>query len=189
MRILGRKSLFIATYARRALSVKQLTYQERGDPLKILQLERSEIADAPQPNEVLVSWLAAPINPADINQLQGVYAVKPQLPAIGGNEGCGRVESVGSHVSNVKVGDLVIPARSGLGTWRTFGCHKATDVCALDARFERNTAAMLQVNPSTAFRLLHDFVRLQPGDLVIQNGANSAVGRYVIQVSSIAGAY
>lgn len=45
-------------------------------------------------NQVYIRWLAAPINPADLNQIQGVYPVKPTLPAIGGNEGCGRVEKV-----------------------------------------------------------------------------------------------
>lgn len=44
--------------------------------------------------DIFVRWLAASINPADINQLQGIYPVKPKLPAIGGNEGCARVEQV-----------------------------------------------------------------------------------------------
>lgn len=37
-------------------------------------------------------------------------------------------------------------------------------------------------NPPTAFRMLRDFVSLKPGDTVIQNGANSACGQYVIQL-------
>lgn len=41
---------------------------------------------------------------------------------------------------------------------------------------------MFKVNPPTAYRMLHDFARLEPGDTVVQNGANSAVGRYVIQI-------
>ena len=41
-------------------------------------------------------------------------------------------------------------------------------------------AAMLKINPITAWRMLHDFVRLEKGDWVIQNAANSAVGRAVI---------
>lgn len=47
--------------------------------------------------------------------------------------------------------------------------------------------ATLNVNPPTAYRLLKDFVSLKPGDSVIQNGANSAVGRLVIQMASILG--
>ena len=33
----------------------------------------------------------------------------------------------------------------------------------------------MQVNPATAYNMLSDFVDLQPGDWVVQNGANSAV--------------
>jgi trans-2-enoyl-CoA reductase len=44
-------------------------------------------------------------------------------------------------------------------------------------------AASLSVNPCTAFRLLRDFERLQPGDVVLQNGANSMVGLAVIQMA------
>ncbi len=44
-------------------------------------------------------------------------------------------------------------------------------------------AATLRVNPSTAFRMLRDFISLKPGDVVIQNGANSACGQAVIQLA------
>lgn len=40
-------------------------------------------------------------------------------------------------------------------------------------------------NPCTAFRMLKDFVQLNPGDTVIQNGGNSACGQNVIQLCRI----
>ena len=43
-------------------------------------------------------------------------------------------------------------------------------------------ASMLNVNPCTAYRMLKDFVELKPGDTIIQNGGNSAVGQMVIQL-------
>ena len=46
-------------------------------------------------------------------------------------------------------------------------------------------AATLAVNPCTAYRMLRDFVDMKPGDSVIQNAANSAVGRAVIEVSQM----
>ena len=33
----------------------------------------------------------------------------------------------------------------------------------------------LQVNPPTAYNMLHDYVQLDEGDWIVQNGANSAV--------------
>jgi mitochondrial enoyl-[acyl-carrier protein] reductase / trans-2-enoyl-CoA reductase len=38
------------------------------------------------------------------------------------------------------------------------------------------------INPPTALQLLEEFVRLNPGDTVIQTGATSSVGKYVIQL-------
>lgn len=42
---------------------------------------------------------------------------------------------------------------------------------------------MLRVNPATAFRMLSDFVPLKPGNWVVQNVANSGVGRAVIHIA------
>ena len=59
--------------------------------------------------------LAAPINPADINIIQGNYGTISALPAIAGNEGVGVVEEPGS--SSFSKGDWVIPAHPGFGEW------------------------------------------------------------------------
>ncbi len=46
---------------------------------------------------------------------------------------------------------------------------------------------MLKINPLTAWRLLHGYVALKAGDWVIQNAANSAAGRAVIQIAHALG--
>ena len=78
-----------------------------------------------------------------------------------------------------------------IGTWRDFGCFKASDFVKIPDKWCKlpyEVLATLNVNPPTAYRLLKDFVPLKSGDLVVQNGANSAVGRLVIQMASIMGA-
>lgn len=45
----------------------------------------------------------------------GKYPIKPSLPAIGGNEGVGEVLEVGEKVDDLKQGDWVIMANTGLG--------------------------------------------------------------------------
>ena len=42
--------------------------------------------------------LQAPINPSDINTIEGKYPIKPPLPAVPGNEGVGVVREIGSEV-------------------------------------------------------------------------------------------
>ena len=48
-------------------------------------------------------------------------------------------------------------------------------------------AAMLTVNPSSAWGMLNSFVELAPGEWILQNAANSAVGRCVIQIARSSG--
>ena len=40
----------------------------------------------------------APINPSDINTIEGKYPLKPELPGVPGHEGVGVVEAVGPKV-------------------------------------------------------------------------------------------
>ncbi len=47
--------------------------------------------------------------------------------------------------------------------------------------------AMIMANPPTAWLLLKSVIDLKPGDWVIQNAANSAVGQYVMQLAKIYG--
>ncbi|KAM3872820.1 LOW QUALITY PROTEIN: enoyl-[acyl-carrier-protein] reductase, mitochondrial-like [Diretmus argenteus] len=131
--------------------------------------------------------LAAPINPADINMIQGTYAVLPDLPAVGGNEGVAEVVEVGSQVKSLKTGDWVILKDAGLGTWRTAAVLAEDDVISLPSGIPLLSAATLGVNPCTALRMLSDFEDLKPGDSVIQNAANSGVGQAVIQIAAARG--
>lgn len=133
--------------------------------------------------------LAAPINPADINMIEGVYSIKPTLPAIGGNEGVGVVEAVGSGVTTLRPGDWVLPSKPGFGTWRTFALCNEEDVDIVSNDISPEDAATIAVNPATAYRMLNDFKPLRTMAKnsrstisVIQNGANSAVGVAVIQL-------
>ncbi|KAL3059801.1 hypothetical protein OYC64_014407 [Pagothenia borchgrevinki] len=131
--------------------------------------------------------LAAPINPSDINMIQGTYAILPDLPAVGGNEGVAQVVEVGRNVTSLKTGDWVIPKDAGLGTWRTEAVLAEGDVISLPNDIPLLSAATLGVNPCTAFRMLSDFEELKPGDSVIQNAANSGVGQAVIQIAAARG--
>ncbi|KAM9851755.1 enoyl-[acyl-carrier-protein] reductase, mitochondrial [Aulostomus maculatus] len=178
--------LFSQSAGLSARTCKALQYRRHGDPLHVLQLEDIDLPPIGA-KDVLVKMLAAPINPSDINMLQGTYAILPELPAVGGNEGVARVEEVGSQVKSLKKGDWVIPRDAGLGTWRTEAVLAEDDVVSLPNDIPLLSAATLGVNPCTAFRMLSDFEDLKPGDTVIQNAANSGVGQAVIQIAAARG--
>lgn len=139
----------------------------------------------PGPEQVLLDMLAAPINPADLNVIEGTYGDLPTLPATIGNEGIGRVAATGLGVTGLKPGQLVLPMT--FGTWCKQMVVPARNVIPLPDGIDVFQAAMLTVNPATAWRILHDFVELKPGDWIIQNAANSGVGRSVIQLAGALG--
>ncbi|XP_055593210.1 enoyl-[acyl-carrier-protein] reductase, mitochondrial [Uranotaenia lowii] len=174
---------FKGSVAGRCMSVvaSLLRYNEFGDPAKVLRIDRETVND-PSNGEVLVKTLVAPINPADINTIQGKYPVKPTFPAVGGNECLGEVIAVGAGVNGLCVGDRVIPCTTGLGTWRSHALHMNNNLMKVPPGIDMAAAATITVNPCTAYRMLKDFVALKPGDTVIQNGANSACGQAVIQL-------
>ncbi|CAG9773947.1 unnamed protein product [Ceutorhynchus assimilis] len=163
-------------------TARKLLYTEYGDPLEVVKLVPAELKE-PQSDEVLIQLIAAPVNPADINTIQGKYPSKPPLPAVPGNEGVGKIIRVGANASKeFAEGDRVIPLSSNLGTWQTHLLLPKDCVLKLPRKVQTAQAATLTVNPCTAFRMLRDFADLQPGDTVIQNGANSACGQNVIQI-------
>ncbi|XP_030320389.1 enoyl-[acyl-carrier-protein] reductase, mitochondrial isoform X1 [Calypte anna] len=163
-----------------------LVYGQHGEPSAVVQLKDLEEAKLGG-SDVHVKMLAAPINPADINVIQGTYPILSPLPAVGGNEGVGEVLEVGQHVVALKPGDWVIPASTGLGTWRTRGVFPEEMLLKVPRDIPVLCAATLSVNPCTAFRMLSDFESLAPGDSIIQNAANSGVGQAVIQIAKASG--
>jgi len=129
--------------------------------------------------------LLAVINPADILTLEGKYGVKPEPPFVPGAECLARVSSVGEAVKGLAIGDLVIPF--GGSSWCTqMLCH-AGAVVKVSETSDLHQAAMLKANPATALAMLEDIVALEPGDWVVQNAGNSAVGLNVVKIARALG--
>lgn len=162
-------------------SFKAAIYETHGNPSEVLRIV-DELWPSPAPDEVVVKMVAAPINPADLNSIEGKYPIRTALPATPGMEGTGVVLELGSAVRNLAVGTPVILPH-GLGTWREANAVAAEKLVPVPEGIEPIQAAMLKVNPITAWRMLHDFVPLQKGEWLIQNAANSAAGRCVIQIA------
>ena len=162
-------------------SINAAVYETHGNPADVLHVE-SRPWPTPAPGEAAVRMRAAPINPADLNQIEGKYPIRPELPATPGFEGAGVVVDLDPNVKGVTTGTLVILPHN-IGTWRDAVAVKADELVAVPAGIEPVHAAMLKINPMTAWRLLHDYIDLRKGDWVIQNAANSAAGRAVIQIA------
>lgn len=158
-----------------------VVFQRHGPPLEVTSVEREEVP-RPGPGQVLIAMRRAPIHPADLNTIEGTYGTARPPPAVGGGEGAGVVEEMGTGVAGLRVGQVVRPP-PGLGTWREFLVAEAKETWPLPEGLTLEQAAGITVNPPTAWRMLEDFVKLEPGDWIAQNAANSAVGRCAIQVA------
>jgi trans-2-enoyl-CoA reductase len=162
-------------------NISVVVYQRHGNPEEVLRVV-TEPWPKPAVDEAIVEMRAAPINPADLNAIEGKYPGRRKLPAVPGFEGAGVVVDLGADVKTVTIGALVILPHN-VGTWREALAVKASELVAVPPEIEPVYAAMLKINPMTAWRLLHDYVGLKPDNWLIQNAANSAAGRAVIQIA------
>ena len=165
--------------------MKQVVLERYGAPADAVRCVEAPDPGAPAPDEVVFDVLAFPINPADLSMCRGTYRLRPPLPAGIGAECVGRVTAVGDRVAHVKAGDLVINLQRE--NWTQRRRVAADDVIPVPPGLDRLQAAMLRINPPTARLLLTDLVELRPGDWIIQNVANSAVGRFVIRLGRARG--
>jgi mitochondrial enoyl-[acyl-carrier protein] reductase / trans-2-enoyl-CoA reductase len=161
-------------------------YERRGPvPQDVIEAVEFE-APSLEAGQVLLEVVAAPINPSDLLTLTGEYGQLPPLPAIGGREGVGRVAELGPDAGELAVGQLVLLPR-GSGTWCTHLVAVAAQLQPLPNEADPLQLSMMTINPPTAALLLSEFVSLQPGEWVIQNAANSAVGLYLVQLARYRG--
>lgn len=166
--------------------MRQARYTRRGPvPQDVIEAVEFTLRP-PEAGQVLVEVMAAPINPSDILTLTGQYGSLPPLPAVGGNEGVGRVVEAGPGVSGLKAGQSVL-LPVGSGTWTAHMLADAKALVALPEGADFQQLSMLSINPPTAALLLSDFVELKPGEWVVQNAANSAVGGYLVQLAKARG--
>jgi mitochondrial enoyl-[acyl-carrier protein] reductase / trans-2-enoyl-CoA reductase len=165
--------------------MKRVEIDRYGVPEEVARCVDVSGVGAPGAGEVVFDVLLFPINPADVSFCRGTYRLRPLLPATPGAECVGRVVATGDGVSHVKPGDLVINLQRE--NWAQQRRVRGDDVIALPPGIDLEQAAMVRINPPTALLLLGDFVELEPGDWVIQNVANSAVGRLVIRLGRALG--
>ncbi len=156
-----------------------------GNPAEVVKAVDIPDVGAPAAAEVVIALEASPISQYDLLMIAGGYGYRPRLPAVMGTEGVGRVVAVGAGAKHVKEGDrTLVPFLHP--TW--------TERIKTDAPWLRplppgdiNQFALLGVNPPTAYLLLTDIVKLPRGSWVIQNGANSGVGRATVAIARALG--
>src|SRR3981189_1270114 len=107
-------------------NISVVVYETHGNPADVLRSEQQPWPKA-GPGEAVVQMRAAPINPADLNAIEGKYPGRREVPAVPGFEGAGIVVDLGSDVKNLRAGSLVILPHN-IGTWREALAVKAEEL-------------------------------------------------------------
>lgn len=164
--------------------MRSVIHSTFGDPTEVL-----ELADRPVPQpaagQVRIKTSFASIHNHDLWTVLGSYGYKPQLPGIGGTEAAGVVDALGEGVDQVKLGQRVVVAGVN-GTWAEYFLAPAKVVVPLPDAIDDQTAAQLIAMPMSAVMLL-DYLQLQPGEWLIQNTANGAVGKTLAMLAKARG--
>lgn len=155
-----------------------------GEPAEVLQLAEMPQPE-PQAGEVRIKTILSPMHNHDVWTVRGNYGYKPALPAIGGSEAVGVIDALGEGVSGVALGQRVAAAAVH-GSWAEYFIAPAQGLVPLNDAIDDETAAQLIGMPISALMLL-DFVNLQPGQWLIQNTANGAVGKTVAMIAQARG--
>ena len=137
------------------------------------------------PNQALVDIQAAGVNYIDTYHRSGLYPV--QLPFTPGVEGAGIVQSVGSQVQEVQVGDRVAYGMT-LGSYAERAAVDASKLIVLPQDMDFGTAAALMVQGLTAHYLAKGTYPLGEKDTALVHAAAGGVGLLVVQIAKLLGA-
>uniref|UniRef100_A0A8R1IYS0 Enoyl-[acyl-carrier-protein] reductase, mitochondrial n=1 Tax=Caenorhabditis japonica TaxID=281687 RepID=A0A8R1IYS0_CAEJA len=110
-----------------------VVYKKFGDPRKVLELDTLKIPAEPEKEQCLIEWLASPVNPLDINRVEGNYAFREEPPVIGGTEGVGRVVKAGPN-SRFRAGDHVTVFSATTPFWAEYGVIDDDELVKVDNR-------------------------------------------------------
>lgn len=164
--------------------MRAITHNTFGDPADVLQVTEKDIPN-PGPGQVRIRVTLATIHNHDLWTVKGSYGFVPDLPAAAGTEAVGIVDALGEGVEGLQVGQRVASGTS-FGIWAEYALADASGLIPVPEQLSDESAAQLVAMPFSAISLL-DFLDMKPGEWLIQNSANGAVGRMLAQLAESRG--
>src|SRR5690606_28104201 len=174
----------VALRSRREHRMRSAIHARFGDPAEVLAPGDRPVPE-PGKGEVRVRMRLAPIHNHDLFTIRGQYGWKPSLPAIGGSEGCGVVDAIGEDVEGFAPGQRVTTA-SARGTWAEYFLADARALVPVPDAMPDEVAAQLVAMPLSALMLLESLA-VEPGQWIVQNAANGAVGKTLAMLAAARG--
>lgn len=164
--------------------MRALIHPTFGDPEQVLRIEDRPLPE-PGAGQVRLRTLLSPIHNHDLWTVRGTYGFKPELPAASGTEAVGIVDALGAGVDHLAVGQRVATGGT-FGAWSEYFLANAAGLIPVPDALSDEDAAQLVSMPFSTITLLR-FLDVQPGEWIVQNAANGAVGRMLAQLGAARG--
>jgi NADPH:quinone reductase-like Zn-dependent oxidoreductase len=170
--------------------MKAIVHTQYGSP-DVLQFKEVE-KPLPQDHQLLIKVHAASVNTLDL-AIGGPFLariitgglLKPKDQRLGVDL-AGRVEAVGSNVTQIQPGDEVFGR--ALGAFAEYACAREDAVVLKPTNLSFDAAAAVPVAALTALQGLCDKGQIQPGQKVLIHGASGGVGTFAVQIAKAFGA-
>jgi NADPH:quinone reductase len=167
--------------------MKAIVAHRAGGP-EVLALEEV-VTPTPGAGELLIKVAFAGVNYADLMATRGI-AYGPHsvgFPVTPGFEVAGTIVGVGADVSGFAEGTRVAAVVES-GGYAEYAVAPAERVFLLPDELDFATALGFLIQGLTAYGLLHDAARLQPGESVLIQAAAGGVGSLAVQLARLLGA-
>jgi NADPH:quinone reductase-like Zn-dependent oxidoreductase len=170
--------------------MQAIVFTRYGSP-DVLQFQDIE-KPLPQDHQLLIEVHAASVNTLDLAIRGALLArlftgglLRPKDPKVGVDL-AGRVEAVGSAVTQFRPGDEVFGR--GRGAFAEYACVREDAVVLKPATITFEAAAAVPVAALTALQGLRDKGQIQPEQKVLIHGASGGVGTFAVQIAKSFGA-
>jgi NADPH:quinone reductase-like Zn-dependent oxidoreductase len=163
--------------------VKAATIHRFGPP-DVIEIDQAPIPE-PKAHEVLVKVAAAGVGPWDALIREKTSAVDIALPFTPGSDLSGTVISVGNKVDHVKTGDAIYGATNPqfIGASAEYAVVSAGMIASKPRSLTFIEAASAPIVAVTAWQMLFDYAKCQPGQSILIHGAAGSVGAYAVQLA------
>jgi len=166
--------------------MKAIRFYKTGGPEVLIYEDVAK--PEPQESEVLIRVEAVSVNFADIARRRGsYYPEKTAGPYIIGSEVVGTIEALGSGVTSLEVGTLVI-ATPPTGGYAQYVSAPVSLVVPVPEGLSPAQATTLMGQGLTAALSIKHAARMQPGETILVEGAAGGVGSFAVQLAKLYGA-
>ena len=163
---------------------KSIILKKNGGP-EVLEFQDVKVG-SPGPNEIKVTNHAIGLNYIDTYHRSGLYPIK--LPSGIGLEAAGKIDEVGSNVTELNKGDNIAYASVPLGAYAQQRIIPAKIAVKVPEGISHELAATLMTKGLTTNYLITKTYKLKAGETVLFHAAAGGVGQIFAQWANSIGA-